>query len=125
MSPPSAWMAGRIASMVVLIFSSSTPTPEPGGVHGRTPTRAATNLTALNHDGLTRVPDGSPVRCLAMPFLRATAGRLALAMAGLGAWLVLTATPASAHTAQGGSLPAPPWLLAYAGVAVLLIKIGR
>ncbi len=56
-----------------------------------------------------------------MPFLRATAGRLLLAVTGLGAWLLLSAPPAGAHTAQGGSLPAPPWLLAYAGVAVLLI----
>ncbi len=41
--------------------------------------------------------------------------------AGLLAALVLSAGPAGAHTVDGGSLPAPPWLLGYVGAFAVLV----
>jgi hypothetical protein len=35
------------------------------------------------------------------------------------AWLLLGAEPAAAHDVAGGELPAPPWLLAYLGAALV------
>lgn len=56
--------------------------------------------------------------------LTAPAGRAArvavVATATVAATLVATATPAAAHAVVGGELPAPPWLLAYLGVALVL-----
>ena len=48
-------------------------------------------------------------------------GGLVVGPAGLLTTLVLTASPAAAHSVGGGALPAPSWLLAYGGVAALLI----
>jgi hypothetical protein len=59
------------------------------------------------------------------PRPRRRAFRLAVAPVGLLVHLVLTATPAAAHGAAGGSLPAPPWLLAYIGAfAVALTALA-
>jgi hypothetical protein len=49
--------------------------------------------------------------------------RAALAVVA-AAWIhVLAAPPAGAHLVTGGELPAPPWLLAYAGVAVVALAL--
>jgi hypothetical protein len=56
--------------------------------------------------------------------LTAPAGRAArgvvVATMTVFAALVATATPAAAHSVGGGALPAPPWLLAYLGAALVL-----
>jgi hypothetical protein len=47
-----------------------------------------------------------------------------LAVAVAATWVhVLAAPPAGAHAVTGGELPAPPWLLAYAGVAVVALAL--
>ncbi len=56
--------------------------------------------------------------------LTAPAGRAArtavVASGTVAATIVATATPAAAHAVGGGELPAPPWLLAYLGAALVL-----
>jgi hypothetical protein len=50
--------------------------------------------------------------------------RAVLAVAVAAAWVhVLAAPPAGAHAVTGGELPAPPWLLAYTGVAVVALAL--
>ena len=55
------------------------------------------------------------------PNLRRAGRLVVLGSSGLLAGLVLTAAPAAAHGAGGGAVGAPSWLLAYGGVAVVLI----
>lgn len=56
--------------------------------------------------------------------LSAPAGRAArtavVASVTVAVTLLATATPAAAHAVGGGELPAPPWLLAYLGAALVL-----
>lgn len=52
--------------------------------------------------------------------VRRVAGGVVLGPVGLLATLLITATPAAAHSA-GGALPAPTWLLGYGSVAAVLI----
>jgi hypothetical protein len=50
--------------------------------------------------------------------------RHAVLAAAAAAWVhVLVAPPAGAHAVTGGELPAPPWLLAYAGIAVVVLAL--
>lgn len=57
--------------------------------------------------------------------MSATAKRRAICasavVVGAGSNLVATASPAAAHSVEGGELPAPSWLLAYGGAFLVLI----
>jgi hypothetical protein len=47
--------------------------------------------------------------------------RAALTAAVAAVGLVAAAGPAGAHSVEGGALPAPPWLLSYIGIAVMVL----
>ena len=90
MSPPSAWMAGRIASIVVRTLSSSTGwAPRSRGSSMVAQRVAPATTPLLQRPGVDLCSRGGPhVRCRPMLL---------------------------AHNVGGGSLPAPAWLLGYIG----------
>ena len=118
MSPPSAWMAGRIASIVVRTFSSSTGWHSSlrGASMVAQPSRRTTIPPVQPRGGDLCSLATHPYDAASMSARAARCLWAGLAVpAALLADLVLGAAPASAHNVSAGSLPAPSWLLGYIG----------